>query len=474
MILQRKNETVQCLPEFLTFWKQVGLKEALARCCKNKQQGGNVFNTFTVFTTLFTLVFQERNFWRCSTSDPDTLPFGRDTAYRFLNSPFHNWRGFLIRLAQKAIVFVAPLISKEERKVFVVDDSLYNKNRSKKLELLSNVYDHVEQRFVRGFRLLTLAFTDGISLIPLDFALLGSKKIICKANPNIDGRSHGAARRVEAVCEAPAVLLSMIDKYGNIIKAGSYIVFDSWFSFPSLIRELTGRCLHVTARLKKNNTRYLFRRNCHNALLTLEQLYKKLPRIPLCVRKRQQGQNSDIHGSICVSLPPDVDSAAIDVRIIFLKNKSSKNSQDWIAILTTDLELPEEEVVLMYAKRWKIEEFFKVAKSLLQLEHEFQGRSYDMLIAHSTLVCVRFIFLELERRKTLDIRTYGELFYCCCDELPELRLREAVALIFECMKAFLTMFSPDNKNIIDSCLKYFISALPSHLLHLLPVPGCVS
>ncbi|GHV42483.1 hypothetical protein FACS1894187_24740 [Synergistales bacterium] len=45
----------------------------------------------------------------------------------------------------------------------------------------------------------------------------------------------------------------------------------------------------------------------------------------------------------------------------------------------------------MYAKRWKIEEFFKVAKSLLQLEREFQGRSYDMLVAHATLVCARYI-----------------------------------------------------------------------------------
>ena len=48
----------------------------------------------------------------------------------------------------------------------------------------------------------------------------------------------------------------------------------------------------------------------------------------------------------------------------------------------------------MYAKRWKIEEFFKVAKSLLRLDSEFQGRLYYMLIGHATLVCVRYIFLS--------------------------------------------------------------------------------
>ena len=128
------------------------------------------------------------HFWRWTASGKDTPSFGRDTVYRFLNSPFHNWRGVLWRISLKAIAFLVPLTSGKERKVFVVDDSLYDKNRSKKLELLSRVYDHVEQRFICGFRMLTLALTDGVSLIPVDFALLGSKKILCEANPDIDGR----------------------------------------------------------------------------------------------------------------------------------------------------------------------------------------------------------------------------------------------------------------------------------------------
>jgi hypothetical protein len=128
-------------------------------------------------------------------------------------------------LALKAIAFLATLTSSDKRRIFVTDDSLYEKNRSKKLELLSIVYDHVEKRFIRGFRMLTLAFTDGISLIPLDFALLCSEKIVCEANSGIDGRSHGAKRRTEAVCEAPEVLLSMIARLRNLIQDGSYIVF---------------------------------------------------------------------------------------------------------------------------------------------------------------------------------------------------------------------------------------------------------
>ena len=221
MILTDENNSVQSLPEFQVFCKTVSLREALVRCCKNKQG----FTVFDVFCTLFILVFRQRNFWRWSVSGKDTPAFGRDTVYRFLNSPFHNWRKFLSRLALKAIAFLATLTSAKKRRVFVVDDSVYDKNRSKKLELLSTVYDHAEERFVRGFRMLTLAFTDGVSLIPMDFALLGSKKILCGANPDIDGRSHGSKRRYEAVREAPEALLSMLERHSALIKEGSHIVF---------------------------------------------------------------------------------------------------------------------------------------------------------------------------------------------------------------------------------------------------------
>ena len=446
MILNQDNDLVQPLQEFQAFCKTVSLRKTLLLYCKNKQ-GVTVFN---IFCTLFFLVFRQRNLWRWFDSGKDVPAFGRDTAYRFLNSPFHNWRGLLSRLALKTIAFLIPLTSTEERRVFVVDDSLYDKNRSKKLELLSKVYDHVEERFVRGFRMLTLAFTDGISLIPLDFALLGSKKVFCEANPDIDGRSHGAKRRAEALQEAPQVLLSMLDNHRDLIKDGSHVVFDSWFSFPSLVRELRDRKLYVTCRLKKNDTRYLFRRNCKDSLVTISQLYAKLPRIPRAVRERQRKGNADIIGSFCVSLPAKEkdEKEAVAVKIVFLKNKSSKGSEEWLAILTTDLELSEEQVVQMYAKRWKIEEFFKVAKSLLQLEHEFQGRSYDMLIGHATLVCVRYIFLELERRRTLDVRTCGGLFYYCCDELPDLKIRDAILLIFQVLEAFLVKFLNGGKDIL--------------------------
>jgi hypothetical protein len=39
------------------------------------------------------------------------------------------------------------------------------------------------------------------------------------------------------------------------------------------------------------------------------------------------------------------------------------------------------EIIRIYALRWDIEVFFKCAKSLLRLQKEFQGRSFDLLIS---------------------------------------------------------------------------------------------
>jgi hypothetical protein len=465
MIVDQKNQDVHTVPEFSAFSKFVSLPNALFRACKAKSQG---FELLKIFQTLFFLVFQQRNFWRVSVNSKSALEFSRDTVYRFLNSPWHNWRHFLNLIARKVIFFFRTLTSDDKRKVFVVDDSSFNKNCSKKVELISKIYDHVEKRYLRGFRLLTLAFTDGVSLIPIDFSLLSSQKHLCPVNSDIDKRSHGWKRRLEALKTAPDVLLDMIDGAVDIITKGSYIVFDSWFCVPSLIRRIQERGLHVTGRLKNDQTYFLFRRNSKNTFVTLGMLFRKLDKIPAKVRRRQQ-QTPDILGSLCVALPAVEGYEALPVRIVFLKNKNAP--QDWVAILTTDLQLTEEEVVIMYTKRWKIEEFFKVAKSLLKLEGEFQGRSYDMLVTHTTLVCTRYIFLELERRRSKDIRTCGELFYYCCDELVDLKVREAIAVIFEALKSFFQKYCP---NSTKKNLKDFMAFIPAHILDLLDTSRCKS
>jgi hypothetical protein len=73
--------------------------------------------------------------------------------------------------------------------------------------------------------------------------------------------------------------------------------------------------------------------------------------------------------------------------------------------------LLETEIIQLYGIRWDIEIFFKCTKSLLRLQKEFQGRSYDLLISHTTIVFTRYILLSWQQRCNTDQRTLGGNIY---------------------------------------------------------------
>ena len=51
-----------------------------------------------------------------------------------------------------------------------------------------------------------------------------------------------------------------------------------------------------------------------------------------------------------------------------------------------------------------------MVKSFLKLAREFQGRSYDALVTHTSMVFIRSILLAVVARRNQDLRTFGELF----------------------------------------------------------------
>ena len=86
---------------------------------------------------------------------------GKDTAYRLLNLVIANWRRFLLLLSTRFFVLkLLPLTDEATAKVLIADDTLYSRDRSKRVELLARVHDHNTKRYVRGFRVLTLGWSE--------------------------------------------------------------------------------------------------------------------------------------------------------------------------------------------------------------------------------------------------------------------------------------------------------------------------
>ena len=123
--------------------------------------------------------------------------------------------------------------------------------------------------------------------------------------------------------------------------------------------------------------------------------------------------------SYCVSVESQEKNNGefIAVKILFLKNRNKKS--DWIALICTDIKLPDEEIIRIYSKRWDIEVFFKMVKSYLKLAKEFQGRSFDMLVAHTTIVFLRYIMITDSSRMSTDEKSFGDLFFEYGDKVKE-------------------------------------------------------
>ena len=113
----------------------------------------------------------------------------------------------------------------------------------------------------------------------------------------------------------------------------------------------------------------------------------------------------------------------VAAKLVFVRDRRKK---DWLALLSTDTDLADEDIVRIYGKRWDIEVFFKMAKQHLKLAKEIQCRDFDALIAHTTIVFMRYMFLAYQCRMETDHRTFGDLFYACCEEVADISFMEAL------------------------------------------------
>ena len=130
---------------------------------------------------IFTLPFVGKNFFRGIVINED-LAFGKDAAYQLPKATTYNWRQLLLHLGSRLFAVFNNLRSEDRETVLIIDDSPYDRSRSKMVKLLSRVWDHSTGRYLKGFRMLTVCWSDGVSCVPLDFSLLSSadaKKRLC-------------------------------------------------------------------------------------------------------------------------------------------------------------------------------------------------------------------------------------------------------------------------------------------------------
>ena len=288
-----------------------------------------------------------------------------------------NWLRFTILLAERIVNgHLKDLTSDQRADCFVFDDSLYSRTGYKKTELAAKVFDHVSMTYKKGFRMMTMGWTDGSSFVPIASSLLSSKndQNVIGTTKKIDKRTIAAKRRIMAQSKGTDVVIQLLDQ---ALKAGltaKYVMFDTWFSNPHQIVQISQRGLNVIAMVKKSSKiTYEFEEKRMN----VKQIFNAC--------KKRRGRSRYLLSVPVKVGDPAKDGAQIDARIVCVRNRS--NRKDWIALICTDMTIDENEIIRIYGKRWDIEVFFKTCKSFLKLGTEYHGLSYDALPIQLSSFC---------------------------------------------------------------------------------------
>ena len=244
--------------QFFHALKELQIAKLLRRANITKICG---VSAYEVFQFLLLLVFQGKNLFRFLNSKHKEQAVSKNTYYRFLNEVSYNWSRFLMLLVVKVTSAFDRLTRPERVNVLILDDSVIKRNRSKKMELLARVYDHVEHKFQKGFTLLTLGWSDGYSFVPTGFNLLSSASESNRYNAvsdSIDHRTNGYKVRKASMMHKTDVAVQLIR---NVLTAGikaDYVLMDTWFTTEPMLKEILDTGIHAIGMVKQLQQRYTY------------------------------------------------------------------------------------------------------------------------------------------------------------------------------------------------------------------------
>ena len=408
------------------------------------------FPVMEIFQYLFLLIFSNRSMYMNLISGRNTPAFAKDTVYRFMKMIQINWIRFTTTLAERIIKeAIRPLDSEERVNVLIIDDSMFERNRSKKVELLAKVYDHAKHAYKFGFRMLTLGWSDGNTFLPVNSILLSSENKKNRVNEakTVDKRTVGYKRRALSMQKGTIAMLELLKAAKNSSIPAKYVLFDSWFSFPSTLHAVKEIGYDVIGMVKKT-PKMFFRYNGED--MSLISIYNR--------NKKRRGRSRYL---LSVTVDVVKDGSVIPAKVVYVRNRNKR--KEYLCLISTDITLSEEEIIRIYGKRWDIEVFFKVCKSYLNISKECRSMSYDAMTAHTAVVFTRYMMLSLENRESNDNRSLGELFLYFSDEMSDITWIQAFQMLLQMFRAILSDTVELSETKIDELVDAFMSAIPTVL-----------
>lgn len=443
----------ECLEAAARFFKRFKVIQLLGECGAYKEKGVPIR---VIMLYIFNLIFSPMSMYYQIKLGAFHESFSKNTVYRFLENIHMNWHLFLLRLSGVVIKHIAGLTEdKDNRYALLIDDSPLPKC-GKAMELVSKYFNHVTMSYEYGYRVLTLAWTDGVTTIPILYSLLASsydEKVRGKIRTDIDGRTLGGRIRKMARTSMNDLTVKFAKTAVNAGIPASIIAFDSWFAVPHTISRLkkeTG--LTVVTRLKTNSKQYY---EYDGKMMNIKSIYS------VCKKRRGKAAwKLSLKVNLLVKEKNKV-IERIPVKIVYIPNRA--NTKEWICLLCTDADMEENEIIRQYGKRWNIEVMFKCCKQYLKFGKDFQSPSFESQNAQIAIAFTRYVMIALEQRESQDYRSCGELFMLFYQELQDITFARSLSLVLALFREGMVNLLGISEQQVQAVLDYVFAALPGYL-----------
>lgn len=366
----------------------------------------------------------------------------KDVFYRLKNNCLIDWRSILWLFVIKFVnIIKAKAIDNDKVKCLIIDDSFLEKT-GKSIEKISKMWDHVSKRCLLGFKLNVMGFWDGISFIPIDFAIhreKGKNKKKPYGLSRKESKKQFKKKRAkdtasyERVKETDQTKIETgIKMFKRAIKKGlqfDYLLMDSWYTcndFIEAVRSVKNQTIHLIGMYKIVKTNFTYNKKSY----TYSQLRNLLGKAK---RNRKTGY---------FYLEVEVLLDGKPVKLFF--SRKGKNGK-WKTFLTTNTSLSFIQMLEIYAIRWSIEVFFKESKQLLSLGKE-QANDFDSQLASVSLIMIQYILIST-RFRFENYESKGGLFREAKAEIFRESLSERLwGLLLEILRIVLEIFENEDED----------------------------
>jgi hypothetical protein len=394
----------------------------------------------------------------------------KDAFYRFKRNP-SRWRSFLyaiiLGISEKLCFEHYPL----KERYFVIDDSPIPK-RGRALENVSFLYDHGIGRTFLGYCIVALGLFTGENFYPLDFAYRFGKK----RHPKSPEETIGDPRSISGMMSHEAkhhgkvqLALQMIQRACDRGVRAGYVLFDSWYAWPSLITAIRriSQDLHVICRLKDSKVLYAYQGEKYR----LSELYQKFK----CSMRKDSRT-----GLYLTRVTVALSGSDEPVVMVFakgyrepdqddIKGKKRDKEPPWVAFLSTDTHLHASTIIKKYTKRWTIEVCFKECKQLLGLGKD-QSTDFHAQVFSTTASFLRYNLLSFLNEKQ-TCTTMGDLFQILVDESATITYARRLWDFFRGLFTVTIATLFDLFEIEEQCSSY-IDAFSQVISTSTPFQGC--